>query len=73
MAEPATPPACSYTYTNASSSAPGGGAWSGRVSIRWRIAWTATNGQGGVLDALSTSSTYELAVGERQAVEESSR
>jgi len=73
MDEPASVPACSYTYTDASSIAPDGHAWAGDLSIRWRVAWAATNGQGGALNTLTTTSTYALAVREIQAVEETHR
>jgi hypothetical protein len=67
--EPAHAPACSYTYRDASSVAPGGRAWTARLSVRWAVAWTATNGDGGSLGTLTTTQSYAMPVREIQAVE----
>jgi hypothetical protein len=73
MREPAKPPACSYTYRDASVAAPGGSRWPARLSIRWQVSWTATNGAGGGLGPLTTSSTYAVPVHEIQAIEAANR
>jgi hypothetical protein len=71
MREPAKPPACSYTYRDASSVAPDRTAWRGRLSIHWRVTWAATDGAGGDLEGLTTSEAYDVRVREIQAVESS--
>jgi hypothetical protein len=69
MREPAKAPACSYTYRDASSVAPGGAAWSTRLSITWRVSWTSSTGVGGSLGSLTTSQAYPVRVREIQALE----
>jgi hypothetical protein len=69
MAEPIEQPKCSYRYQNASSIAPGGQSWSARLSIEWRVNWTATNGEAGEFDPMTTTSGYAIPVREIEAVE----
>jgi hypothetical protein len=69
MAEPASPPACSYVYRDASTVAPNGRTWSGQLTMRWQVRWAATNGESGDLGTLETATGYEIPVGEVQAVE----
>jgi hypothetical protein len=69
MPEPAKAPACSHTYRDASSVAPGGTAWSTRLSITWRVSWTSSTGAGGSLGTLTTSQAYPVRVREIQAIE----
>jgi hypothetical protein len=69
MAEPAVPPACSYTYQDASTVAPNGKNWPAQLSIRWHVSWTATNGAGADLDDLTTATGYAIPVREIQARE----
>lgn len=73
MQEPLMPPACSFTYRNASSAAPDGQAWTGRVSIRWHITWTATNSRGGDLGDITTGAAHRIPVREVQAIEGGNR
>jgi hypothetical protein len=68
-AEPDRPPACSHTYADASSAAPDGRAWPARLTIGWRVTWTASDGQAGALDPLTTATAVPAVVGEIQAVE----
>lgn len=59
------PGACSYTYTNASStSAYDGYHFLTTMTIDWAISWTSSSGAGGALAPYSTSATAELAVAE---------
>jgi hypothetical protein len=61
----AVPGACSYTYTNASSTSPFDGYhFVTSLTIDWSISWTSSTGAGGPLDAYSTSSSAQLAVAE---------
>jgi hypothetical protein len=69
MAEPARPPACSYSYRNASSIAPNGRSWPVQLTIEWRVNWTATNGEAGDLGSITTTSGYAIPVREIEAVE----
>lgn len=60
-----TPGACSYTYTNASStSAYDGYHFLTTMTIDWAISWTSSSGAGGALEPYATSATAELAVAE---------
>jgi hypothetical protein len=70
MREPASPPACSFTYRDASSVAPGGRAWPASLSIRWQVTWSASTGAGGSLGGLTTTAAYGVPVGEIQAIEQ---
>ena len=70
MREPSSPPACSFTYRDASSVAPGGRAWPASLSIRWEVTWSASTGAGGSLGGLTTAAAYGVPVGEIQAIEQ---
>lgn len=65
----AVTPACSYTYRDASTAAVNGRSWPASLSVRWRVTWTASNGQSGVLDPLVTTTAIDAVVREFQAVE----
>ena len=66
---PSTPGACSYTYSNASSTSPYDGYhFLTEMSIDWAVSWTSSTGAGGPLDTYSTSSTVPLAVAEVKGV-----
>lgn len=59
------PGACSYTYSNASSTSPYDGYhFLTTTTIDWEISWTSSTGAGGSLDSYSTSATAPLAVAE---------
>jgi hypothetical protein len=58
---------CQYTYRH-SSSMSRTGAWKATVSIGWTVAFRASNGASRALDALTTSRSYNLQVGEIQAL-----
>jgi len=73
MPEPARPPDCSYTYRDASTTAPGGTTWPARLSIRWQVSWSATNGDSGSLGPLTTTAGYPVPVQEIQAIEAAKR
>jgi hypothetical protein len=73
MPEPARPPDCSYTYWDASTTAPGGVRWPARRSINWQVSWSATNGDGGSLGPLTTTASYAVPVQEIQAIEAAKR
>jgi hypothetical protein len=60
---------CSYTYANASSVAPGGRAWPGTLGIRWTVGWTASDGETGALDPMTTTSAVAMTVREIESVE----
>jgi hypothetical protein len=60
---------CSYTYANASSVAPGGRAWPGSLGIRWTVGWTASDGETGALDPMTTTSAVAMTVREIESVE----
>ena len=64
-----SPGACSYTYTNASStSAYDGYHFLTTFTIGWQISWTSSTGEGGNLEPFSTSATSELAVAEAKGI-----
>lgn len=71
-AEPVRPPACSYVYRDASTIAPNGETWSAQLAIHWNASWTATNGEGGDLGTLTTTTGYAIPVREIQGVETAS-
>ncbi|WP_322770523.1 hypothetical protein [Frankia sp. Cr1] len=73
MAEPDRPPACSYTYRDASTVAPGGRAWPAVLTIRWQIGWTASDGETGALAPLTTTTDVPVVVGQIQAIERAGR
>lgn len=59
----ATPGACSYTYTNASSTSPYDGYhFMTSMSIDWTVSWTSSTGAGGPLDGWTTAGSAPLAV-----------
>ncbi len=60
---------CSHTFERASSSAPDG-VFHVSVTVYWTVAWTATDGSGGVLPDAFRTSTFELNVGEIEALRE---
>jgi hypothetical protein len=61
----AVPGACSYTYTNASSTSPFDGYhFVTSLTIDWSISWTSSTGAGGPLDGFPTVSSAQLAVAE---------
>jgi len=68
-AVPSTPPACSYTYRDASTAAPDGQHWQAALSVRWQVTWTASNGQTGTLDPIVTTTPLALTVQEYEAIE----
>lgn len=64
-----TPGACSYTYTNASSTSPYDGYhFMTSMTIDWSVSWTSSTGAGGPLEGYSTSSSAPLAVAEVQGI-----
>jgi hypothetical protein len=65
------PPACSYTYRDASTVAANGRSWPASLTVAWDVTWRASNGESGVLDPLTTSSPVEVVVREIQALERS--
>jgi hypothetical protein len=69
MAEPDSPPPCSYEYVDASSVAPNGRSWGANLSIRWQVAWVASTGESGDLEDLTTVADYAIPVSEMQGVE----
>jgi hypothetical protein len=70
MQEPAKPPACSHTYSDASTVAPNRRTWPATLSIRWEVSWSASTGVGGSLGTLTTSTDYPVPASEIQAIEQ---
>jgi hypothetical protein len=66
--EPDRPPACSYTYRDASSVAPDGRSWPASLAIGWRVTWAANNDRTGVLDPLTTQTSVPVVVDQIQTV-----
>ncbi|OHV64193.1 hypothetical protein [Pseudofrankia sp. BMG5.36] len=66
---PASDPACSYVYRDASTAALNGRSWPASLSVRWQVTWLATGGQSGALQALTTTTAVDAVVHEYQAVE----
>jgi hypothetical protein len=65
----AVPGACSYTYTNASSTSPFDGYhFQTSMEIDWSILWTSSTGAGGTLAPYTTSASALLAVAEVKAL-----
>jgi len=58
---------CSYTYGRSSAGQPGN-SYDGTVTITYGASWTATNGSGGNLGALTVSAQFTARVGEIQAI-----
>jgi hypothetical protein len=59
---------CAYAYPHSSVLAPGGHAFTARMSIEWDVSWTSSSGAGGALAPLRTAATTGVTVGEIQAV-----
>jgi hypothetical protein len=65
---------CSYTYRRSSAEQPQTGAgendrfFTVTVTTRWQVRWTGTGGSGGTLPALTRSSSFPVAVAQRQTV-----
>jgi hypothetical protein len=59
---------CAHVYTNRSTVGDPAGVFVARVSITWSVAWTATDGDGGELDPIVTSTDVPVVVQEAQAV-----
>ncbi len=65
---------CSYTYRRSSAEQPQTGPgendrfFTVTVTTRWRVTWTGTGGSGGTLPVLTRSSSFPLAVAQRQTV-----
>lgn len=61
----ASPGACSYVFTNSSSTSPHDGYhFLTTLSIEWSITWVSSGGGAGTFDPFTTSTTTELAVAE---------
>ncbi len=59
---------CSYTYEQPSAGQPGN-AYQASVTVSWRISWTGSGGQGGVLTAaLPLPVSFELRVAQGEAL-----
>ncbi|MGO8960157.1 MAG: hypothetical protein ACLQFR_22715 [Streptosporangiaceae bacterium] len=59
---------CSYTYQQPSTGQPGS-AYQASVTVTWRISWTGSGGQGGVLTAaLALPVSFELRVAQGEAL-----
>jgi hypothetical protein len=65
LAAQSTP--CAYTYHDSSSLSPGG-TWPASWSIVWTVTWAASDGTGGALAPLESTTTRALAVAEDQSV-----
>jgi hypothetical protein len=63
----AASPTCGHTYTRSSAGQPGA-TFAVRVTVTWRITWTATGRAGGTLPDLVTTATVRIRVGQAQAV-----
>jgi hypothetical protein len=61
------PSDCMHTYLHSTSISPDG-VWHGTMSITWTVWWTASNGEGGTLDPLTTSTEQDAIVKELQAI-----
>jgi hypothetical protein len=65
---------CSYTYRRSSAARPQTGPedndrfFTVTVTTRWQVTWTGTGGSGGTLPVLTRSSSFPLAVAQRQTV-----
>jgi hypothetical protein len=58
---------CTHTYVQSSSGARDG-TYALTATITWEIAWTATTGEGGTLEAVTRTATIPLTVQQAQAV-----
>ena len=65
---------CTYTYTRSSANQPQSGAGANdrfftvTVTTTWSVTWTGAGGTGGALPQMTRSSSFRLAVAERDAV-----
>jgi hypothetical protein len=65
---------CSYTYRRSSADQPQTGPtdndrfFTVTVTTRWQVTWTGSGGTGGTLSALTRSSSFSVAVAQRQTV-----
>jgi hypothetical protein len=73
MPEPSRPPACSYTYRNASTVARDGQAWPATLAVDWTVTWAASNGDHGDLAGLTAKTQVPVVVREIEAVERAGR
>ncbi|NYE50029.1 hypothetical protein HDA32_005149 [Spinactinospora alkalitolerans] len=68
--DPAAPsPECGHTYTRASAGEPGG-VYELGLDVTWEVTWESSEGDGGELDPLVTSSSAEFDVVESQGLVE---
>jgi len=65
LAAQSTP--CQYTYRESSSLSPSG-TWPASWTVVWTVTWTASDGTGGTLAPLQTTTTRALSVAEDQSV-----
>jgi len=63
----AASPTCSYAYPRSSGGQPGE-VYQLRATVTWSVTWTASNGQTGVVPALTTTATVAVRVVEAQAI-----
>ena len=67
FAEQSTP--CVYVYHHSSALAPNGRSFISSMSVRWTVSWTATDGDGGPLgDLVSSTGPRPMEVAEQQIV-----
>lgn len=60
-------PACTYTFTDSSSVRPSG-VFDASVTVRWEFSWSLNGVDRGVFGSVEVSDSWELTVGEVQAV-----
>ncbi|MFA9444432.1 hypothetical protein [Egicoccus sp. AB-alg6-2] len=60
-------PACTYTFTDSSSIRPSG-VFDASVTVRWEFSWSLNGADRGVFGSIEVSDSWELTVGEVQAV-----
>lgn len=60
-------PACTFTFTDASSVRPSG-VFDASVTVRWEFSWSLNGADQGVFGSVEISDSWELTVGEVQAV-----
>jgi hypothetical protein len=58
---------CTHVYQNVSVGE-SGGVYRASVTIEWTVDWTSSVGQGGTLANVWRTTTFDVAVGQRQAV-----
>jgi enoyl reductase len=62
-------PCNTYTYRNSSSLSPNASAtWPAAMTIVWHVAWVGSDGTGGTLPDLNTTTPIALSVGEVEAL-----